>query len=109
MLETTHALRIGAYIGLGSALVMLVLNLMASLLGSNAILFDPVPQFMYTFFMTLIKSVIDIAGNAPSLSQDGGPGPIGRFLFQLPSNLLFGAIGGAIAASLFKRETPIFR
>jgi len=108
-LETTHALRVGASIGFGAAVIMLLINTLIGLTLKNWIVFDPVPSFMYTFFFRLIEGVIDIAGNAPSFTDYGGPGPMARFLFQIPSNVLFGGIGGAIGASLFRQETPIFQ
>lgn len=108
-LETTHALRLGASIGLGAAIFTVLLNLLIHLVSAGFIVFDPIPSIMYTFFFRLFEGIIDIAGNAPSYTEDGGPGPFARFVFQIPSNVLFGAIGGAIGASLFKQETPIFK
>ena len=108
-LEVTHAIRIGALIGICAAVVTMLINLVIGLWWSGSVVFDPVPQFMYTFFLSLIEGVVGIAGDSPTWSLDQGPGIWGRFIFQLPSNILFGGIGGAIASSLFKEETPISR
>jgi hypothetical protein len=108
-LEVTHAIRLGSIIGALAAVVTLLLNLGINLWWNGALIFDPIPQFLYTFFLRLIEGIMDIGGNSPNWSTDDGPGLIGRFLFQLPSHVLFGGIGGAIAASLFKQETPISR
>ena len=108
-LEVTHAIRIGVYIGVVAACVSLVLNLLIGLWWQGSIVFDPIPQFLYTFFLRLLEGIMGIAGDSPTWSSDSGPGVVGRFLFQLPGHMLFGGIGGAIAASLFKQETPITR
>ena len=107
-IEVTHAMRIGIYVGVLSAVVIFVINVLFALLFSfpNAVL-DPVPQFGYSFLLSLVEGFIGIAGDAPSLTVDGGPGLFGRFVFQIPVNALFGGIGGAIGASLFREETPI--
>ncbi len=108
-LETTYAMRFGASIGLAAAVVMLGLNLLIGFWWNGDLIFDPVPQFLYTFFLRLIEGIIGIAGDAPQLTVNGGPGLWGRFLFQLPSNILFGGIGGAIASSLYKQQTTLFK
>ncbi|MDA1029498.1 MAG: hypothetical protein O3B41_10675 [Bacteroidetes bacterium] len=108
-LETTYAIRFGAFIGFLAAAIMFGFNLVIGYWWSGGFIFDPVPQFLYTFFLALIEGVIGIAGNAPELTVDGGPGALGRFLFQIPSNVLFGGIGGAIASSLYKRQTTLFK
>lgn len=108
-MEVTYAIRVGVFIGAVAAFVTLILNLFIGLWWSGSIVFDPIPQFLYTFFLRLLEGIMGIAGDSPTWSNDSGPGVIGRFLFQLPSHMLFGGIGGAIAASLFKQETPISR
>ena len=107
-IEVTHAMRIGIYVGVFSAIVIFLANVVVSFLFSfpDAAL-DPIPQFGSTFLLGLSEGVFSIAGDAPSLTVDGGPGHLGRFLFQIPVNALFGGIGGAIGASLFREETPI--
>jgi len=106
--EATHAIRVGVYIGVASAVVILLINLLfSSVFGFTNAALDPVPQFGYTFLLSLVEGFIGIAGDAPSLTVDGGPGLVGRFVFQIPVNALFGGIGGAVGASLFRQETPI--
>ena len=107
-IEVTHAMRLGIYVGLLSAVVILGINLLINLIVEVSVpVFDPIPQFGYSFLLSLLDGVLGIAGDPPSLTVEGGPGYVGRFFVQIPVNALFGGIGGAIGASLFRQETPI--
>jgi len=68
---------------------------------------DPFPEFIYRFLYAFAANFIDIAGDPGSLA-DTVPGIFARFVIQLFSNALFGAFGGAIGASLFRQEPPVF-
>ena len=107
-IETTHAIRLGALVGLVAAVIMLLVNMLFQwVFASTTIALDPIPQFGYSFLVSLLEGFFSIAGEAPTWSLDGGPGAVGRFFVQLPVNALFAGIGGAIGASLFRQETPI--
>ena len=105
-LESTRALKIGAGIGVYSAIVVLFLNVLFGATSSDSVVFDPIPGFIYRFFSSMASGIMGIAGDTTP-SANLLPDVWWRFIFQLFNNALFGAFGGVIGASLFRQEPPI--
>ncbi len=105
-MESTAALKIGARIGVYAAVVILLLNILFGNTSADSVALDPIPGFIYRFFSAMALGVVDIAGDSTP-SANLLPDAWWRFIFQLISNALFGAFGGAIGASLFHQEPPI--
>ena len=109
-LDSALGIRLGASVGVAAALVTLLINLFIwPTAQGDAPTVDPVPGFMYSAILGVFHGIRDLASDAPGVMDPSGPGLVTRFVFQFFSNALFGAFGGAVAASLFREEPPVDR
>ena len=111
MMEPTEGMRLGILIGVIAALVVLLLNLFFQGIGfylaGPSPYVDALPAYMYNFLIAMWEGFLEYTTDQRSNLFTQEPGVWWRFVFNLLNNILFGAFGGAVAASLFPKEPPL--
>ena len=105
-LDSVEGLLIGFYVGELSAILLIGINMISSLVKAGICL-DPIPPFIYIIAEAFWDGFRGIAlGGAPAFDFDL------RFweksLILLLSNAFFGAFGGIWGATLFEEEPALY-
>ena len=104
-LESVRGLKLGAQVGLVSALIVIAIDLLvdyttwfpADKAGVDYL--DPIPRYIYLAIYGIWDGLLDLVDR--SGVQDGleWPGRIARYLILIVSSVLFAGFGGGVAAS----------
>ncbi len=109
-LESTRGLLLGARVGLISALLVMAFDLFVTYVPfggatrAGVDYLDPIPKYIYLTIYGIYDGMLDIVRRGEAADGLQWPGRIARYIILTGSTVLFGGMGGGIAASTFISE-----
>ncbi|MBO6575998.1 MAG: hypothetical protein JJ896_09880 [Rhodothermales bacterium] len=105
-LESVRGLKLGAKVGFVAALIVILVDLLVeytALGGDQAGVdyLDPIPRYIYATIYGIWDGLLDMVARDEGRDGLEWPGRIARYTILIASTVLFGAFGGAVAASTY--------